>query len=188
MSSSLYKWIEQRIKPAVQCGTLLDIGPGRLRPGLSLLTDNDSLDLISIAYSASDKTELEMLIKKRHLGSRVNCEQETLNSIELPDHSVDAVISFGAMHQWKKPAKVFDEIKRVLKHNGPYFIGDARSDTSVIKQIVNFNSDPHIKRLYQQRKNCYSLSGLRNLLLTTKLDDAVIKADGPDLWVVNKEQ
>lgn len=56
-----------------------------------------------------------------------------LNAYEIPfpDQSLDLVISTLSLHHWRDPVKVLNEIARVLKPGGAFYIFDLRRDMAL---------------------------------------------------------
>ncbi len=185
MGTSLYHWLDKIIKPTLPCGRVLEIGPGWIWPGLKLLKQNSHMDLIIAGYESEQQQAA--LDQARQLGvrSRVSVAHQTGGTISLPDQSVDGVISFGGLHQWDNPGHMLDEIRRVLKHQGAYFIGDVRGDQPLWEQWFNFNRQAAIKNLYRQRKKSWTLPRLQDLIACCHLDQAALEGTGPDLWILS---
>jgi len=177
--------MEKTIKPALVCGTVLELGPGELFPGLKLIRNNALIDIVSANYLSGEADQAYQLAKSYGLSRQVDYSKAVNQLAAMPDCSVDAILSFGAMHQWEKPVRVLDEIKRVLKHRGVYFIGDIRSDQFSINQWFNFNKEPGLRKIYRNRKKAYSMDKVKELLWFSKLSNAKVKISGPDFWITN---
>ena len=123
-------WIETKslLDHGLTYGCALEIGHGPGYLGLewlkhthaTMLTGLDiSPDMQALAlrnaqeYGLTDRTEY-------HLGSG--------DRIPFDDEAFEAVFTNGSLHEWGNPRGTFDEIWRVLKGNGRYFISDLRRD------------------------------------------------------------
>ena len=62
------------------------------------------------------------------LGERVDFRLGNVETLPFPDHSLDLVVSTLSLHHWSDPPGVLDEVARVLKPGGAYFIFDLRRD------------------------------------------------------------
>ena len=109
-------------------GTLADIGCG---PGylLQLIAKEiPQLDLIGVDVSEEmlrkGATNLSTLGREK----RVQLKQGDIQKLPLEDDSVDFIVSTLSLHHWSDPKSAFDEIHRVLKHEGQFLLFDLRRD------------------------------------------------------------
>ncbi len=178
--------LKKVIQPKCLAGTVLEIGPGTLWPGLRLLQQNARLDLKGVGYSAEERSQALEKAKQWQCRARVEyLPPRDEKKFFLPDRSVDVVISFGALHAWQQPAAVCNEIARVLKVGGGFFIGDVRQDAKWWSSALLSNRTPGLKAVYQAKKQSHSLSEFRALLAGTRLEHGVVQTRGPDVWVLN---
>ena len=127
-------WMETKalLESGITAGHALEIGhgPGYLGLEWLKLTEGTALTGLDIspdmqilarrnasAYGFDDRTEY-------HLG---NC-----NALPFADESFDAVFTNGSLHEWEDPCGAFDEMWRVLKPGGRYFISDLRRDMGFV--------------------------------------------------------
>jgi ubiquinone/menaquinone biosynthesis C-methylase UbiE len=121
-------WIETKriIASGINCGLALEIGPGPGYLGLEWLkktTETNlkcveiSKDMIQIAY----KNALEY-----NLTDRVEYVHGKVEEIPFGENMFDAVFSNGSLHEWPDPVQAFNEIHRVLKNEGRFFISDLK--------------------------------------------------------------
>lgn len=179
--------LRQIIRPRLTCGKILELGPGRIRPALKLLENSRDLDLLGIGYTSQERELAMSEARQRGLLPRVEYHAGELKDISLPDQSVDAVLSFGGLRAWKQSIDIFDEIARVLKFGGEFFLGDARCDLGWPRALLTGYGDPDLKEIYRFRKQCPSVSALRELLAHTRLDHARVEIRGPDVWIVRSD-
>ena len=121
-------WIEtpSLLKHGITNGQALEIGHGPGYLGLEWLKQTTDTRLVGLdispdmqslagrnaqAYGLTDHTEYR-------LGS---CDQ-----LPFDDNTFEAVFTNGSLHEWANPCGAFDEIWRVLKPGGSYFISDLR--------------------------------------------------------------
>ncbi len=185
--NSLSKMLRQTIQPRLTCGKILELGPGRARPSLKLLGNSRDLDMLGIGYTSQERDMAMDEARQRDLLTRVEYHTGELTDISLPDNSVDAVLSFGGLRAWKQPIVIFDEIARVLKFGGEFFLGDARSDLGWPGAQLAGYSNPDLKEIYHFRKQCYSVSEMRELLAHSRLENGKVEIRGPALWIVRSD-
>jgi ubiquinone/menaquinone biosynthesis C-methylase UbiE len=170
----------------VTAGTLLEIGPGTLWPGMQYLPGHPHLELIGTGYDPAERTAARLQARKLKLLSRVDYREGRGDRLPLDDHSVDAVISYGSLHQWSRPLAMLDEIARVLKLGGRYFIGNVRRDASWLSTFWAGIRDPTLRSVYAARPKTPDLAELQRLWEMSKLSAAEFIFIGPDVWAVSK--
>jgi len=185
--NSLPMMLQQIIRPRLTCGRILELGPGRIRPALKLLGSSRGLDMLGIGYTGQERDLA--LAEARQLGLLTRVEYHTgeLRDIPLPDHSVDAVISFGGLRAWKQAIDIFDEIARVLKFGGEFFLGEARCDLSWPGALLAGCGNSDLRESYRFREQCPGAPELRELLAHTRLEHARVEIRGPDVWIVRSD-
>lgn len=123
-----YRLMAQEIA-AVAKGTLLDVGTGsglvpieigRLLPSAQITGIDVSEAMVAIARKNGKDSGL----------SNVSFQSMNGGALEFTDNSLDMVISTDALHHWKRPTAVLDEIYRCLKPGGEAWVYDGYSDAS----------------------------------------------------------
>jgi len=101
-------------------------GPGYL--GLEWLKATSETQLVALDISA-DMIELARGNASEYgLERRVEYVLGRGDRLPFPDASFDAVFTNGSLHEWSNPRGTFDEIWRVLRPGGRYFVSDLRRD------------------------------------------------------------
>lgn len=113
-------------------GTVLEIGPGPGYLGLEWLKRADaSSRLYWLEISEDMKRVSEGNAEEYGLKDRiVTIIGDATKKIPFDDACFDGVFTAGSMHEWSDPLTVFNEIERVLKPNGSFYIGDLKRDTN----------------------------------------------------------
>ncbi len=123
-----YKRIARQAASEVQVGQALEIGPGPGFISLELAKLLPEIDVVGLDLS---ETMIEMAEKNAEaygLAERVRFEKGDAAQMPFEDDSFDLIVSSGSLHHWDKPAKIFNEIHRVLKPGGSALISDLRGD------------------------------------------------------------
>jgi len=117
--------IANDVASRMSSGTVLDIGsgPGYLLVDIAAMTS--SLRLLGI-----DLSRRMVRMARRRSEKLENVRFVFGDAARLPfrDDSVDLVISTGALHHWRQPAKAFHECYRVLRTGAEAWIYDGCPD------------------------------------------------------------
>ncbi|MCD4814653.1 class I SAM-dependent methyltransferase [bacterium] len=186
MSQRLYKVIDIKVASRIFCGTVLEIGPGTTWPGQRLLKKNTHLELTGIGFSGEQRAQALIQAKQWGVRTKTTYIPGELTKIPLPDKSIDAVVSFGALHAWEQPMIVFNEIARVLKIEGEFFIGDVRQDATWWQIPWMPGKSQGIRAVYQSRRTAMTASDLCLLLAGTQIKQCRVSISGPDLWITKQ--
>lgn len=123
-----YKRIARQAAYEAQAGQALEIGPGPGFISLELARLLPEMDVVGLDLS---ETMIEMAEKNAQaygLADRVRFEQGDAAAMPFQDDSFDLIVSSGSLHHWDKPARIFNEIHRVLKPGGSALVFDLRGD------------------------------------------------------------
>jgi len=123
-------WIETNrvIAFGIDSGLALEIGPGSGYLGLEWLKKTTNTNLKCVEISPDMIKIAEKNTKEYHFTERVECKEGKAEVIPFSDNMFDAVFTNGSLHEWPDPMKAFNEIHRVLKRGGKFFISDMRRD------------------------------------------------------------
>jgi ubiquinone/menaquinone biosynthesis C-methylase UbiE len=125
-------WIETGdvIKSGIVQGHALEIGHGPGYLGLEWLKKTKNTRLTGLDISP-DMTALAAK-NAREYGLEDRTTYDTGKGDRLPyaDNTFDAVFTNGSLHEWVNPQGTFEEIYRVVKPGGRFFISDMRRDMS----------------------------------------------------------
>lgn len=182
-------WIETQslLEHEINAGHALEIGHGPGYLGLEWLKRSEGTVLTGLdispdmhalachnadAYGFSDRVEY-------HLG----------NGDHLPFETgyFDAVFTNGSLHEWCNPCGTFNEIWRVLKPGGTYYISDLRRDMNFfVRSFLWLGTKPTAIRpgLKTSIDAAYTPAELRDLAAGSNLSDSYIEANplGITLW------
>jgi ubiquinone/menaquinone biosynthesis C-methylase UbiE len=114
----------------IRHGRILDVGTGpgylpveiaNLVPGVEVVGVDISRDMVKIARRNAEKAKVS---------DRVRFRFEDANDMSFEDSLFDFIVSTGALHHWKNPLRVINEVHRVLRRKGQAWIYDFRRDAS----------------------------------------------------------
>ena len=175
-------WIETRalIKSGIDKGKALEIGPGPGYLGLEWLKKTDGTKLYGVEISPDMIRLAEKNSSKYGLSNRVSYRRGDASSIPFADSEFNAVFSNGSLHEWSKPIDAFNEIHRVLKPAGRFFISDLRRDMFfVVRWFLFINTKPRAIRpgFVTSIEASYTPAELRELVASSRLAGAVVRAN-----------
>ncbi len=166
---------ESILNSRVDLGCALEIGPGPGYQGLEWLKKTEDTTLKGLDISG----EMVALAKKNArdygLESRAEYFVGDASRISFGDSFFDAVISTNSLHEWSRPKETFNEIYRVLRPGGKYFISDLRRDMSplmkwfILLQPTNVRSEKMRSGFASSVNASYTLSEIPELLADTNL-------------------
>jgi ubiquinone/menaquinone biosynthesis C-methylase UbiE len=127
-SADFYMRTAQEVAGKMNAGRLLDVGTG---PGY--LPTHIALRAPKIQIVGIDLSRKMVELARRHsdeqgVSRSVRFEPGNAGAMRFTDGSFDMVISTRALHYWKNPMKVLNEIHRVLKPGGEAWIYDLCRD------------------------------------------------------------
>jgi ubiquinone/menaquinone biosynthesis C-methylase UbiE len=168
-----YLYTAEIVESGIQSGRALEIGPGPGYLGLEWLKNTEGTRLTGLDISAGMVKVAEKNALEYGLGDRA--EYVVGNAMALPfdDGVFDAVFSNASLHEWDDPVAVFNEIHRVLKEGGKFYISDLRRDMFfLVKFFLRLQSKPKEMRsgLDSSLEASYIEEEVRDILHETKLE------------------
>jgi ubiquinone/menaquinone biosynthesis C-methylase UbiE len=175
-------WIETRalIKSGIDKGKALEIGPGPGYLGLEWLKRTKGTTLFGVEVSPDMMRLAEKNASLYRLSNRVSYRRGDASSIPFANSEFDAVFSNGSLHEWSKPTDAFNEIHRVLKPGGLFFISDLRRDMFfAVRWFLFANTKPKAIRsgLITSIGASYTPTELRELAASSRLAGASVRAN-----------
>jgi ubiquinone/menaquinone biosynthesis C-methylase UbiE len=129
-------WIEtpSLLKHNIINGQALEIGYGPGYLGLEWLKQTTDTRLVGLDISPDMQTLAQRNAQTHRLADRTRYHLGNCDQLPFDDNAFDAIFTSGSLHEWANPCGAFDEIWRVLKPGGRYFIADLRRDMSRLMQ------------------------------------------------------
>ena len=96
------------------------------------------------------------------------------------DNTFDGVFTNGSLHEWSQPKNIFNEIYRVLKPEGIYFISDLKRDMNFfIKCFMKAVTKPvEIRPGFITSINAaYTSKEIQSILNNTDLKNSTVSSD-----------
>jgi ubiquinone/menaquinone biosynthesis C-methylase UbiE len=123
-----YRRIAQKAASEVQAGQALEIGPGPGFISLELAKLLPEMDVTGLDLSQTMVEMAEKNAREYGLSERVQFKKGDAAEMPFADGSFDLIVSSGSLHHWEEPARIFNEVHRVLKPGGSALIFDLRGD------------------------------------------------------------
>jgi len=186
-------WLEVKaiIASGIDHGLALEIGPGpgylglewlKLTRGTELQGLDISPDMIALAEANADEYGLV---------DRVRYVLGAGQKLPFGGGTFDAVFSNGSLHEWSEPEMTFEEISRVLKPGGRFFISDLRRDVLLpVRWFLYLASSPREIRpgLVTSLNAAYTPGEAGELLERTSLDTGKVRKNPIGLEIVGKKE
>jgi len=184
-------WMEtdQIIKAGINQGSALEIGPGPGYLGLEWLKKTEGTRLAGLEISSNMIEVAEKNAREYNLEARVEYIEGDAQKMPLDDNLFDSVFANGSLHEWSNPKKIFNEIYRVLKPGGLYFISDLRRDTNpFIKWFMKIVTKPKelIPGLVTSFNAAYIVDEVKSILKDTNLKNYKVSKDTMGLTITGK--
>lgn len=172
-------WMETDaiIKSGIKKGMVLEIGPGPGYLGLEWLKKTEETSLRGVEISPEMIKIAGRNTNEYGFEHRVEYVQSDAQHIPFEDNHFDGVFTNGSLHEWTQPESIFNEIYRVLKPQGRYFISDLRRDINpLLKWLMYAMTKPkEIKPGFISSVNAaYTEKEIQDLLQHTKLSSATV--------------
>ncbi len=168
------------IKSGIIYGAALEIGPGPGYVGLEWLKKTKSSSLIGVEISPAMIVVAGKNAAEYGLSDRAKYViYNAVDGLPFPDGSFDVVFATGSLHEWEKPENIFDEIYRVLKTGGRYFVSDLRRDISLPAKWLMLALCPRDMRqgFMSSLGAAYTSGEISKILSATKLSGCEVKND-----------
>ena len=139
-----HHFVAGALAQGVEAGDALDLGTGpgyvarqvaRSRPGLRMVGLDLSLHMVERARQGAVQAGMD---------GRQLWPQADGHRLPFADDSFDLVISSYALHHWLDPLRIMNEIARVLKPGGRYYIGDVCREVDTTQRLFAYGSIPFV--------------------------------------------
>lgn len=172
-------WIEtpRIISSGIDAGHVLEVGPGPGYLGLEWLSHTSHTHLTGLEIS---EEMIQIALKNAaeyELQERVRYVHDDARSMPFEDNSFDCAFSNGSLHEWAEPCIVLEEIHRVLKPGGRYFVSDLRRDINIFTRAFFYlATKPRYMRegLKTSLQASYTADELRGILASTCLESPAV--------------
>jgi len=173
-------WIEtnQILKSGITEGVALEIGPGPGYLGLEWLKKTEGTKLTGLEISPKMISMAEKNAREYGLEERVKYVEGDAQKMLFENNTFDGAFTNGSLHEWSQPIWIMDELFRVLKPCGKYFISDMRRDMSpLMKWFMKLVTKPKEIRpgLTSSINASYTTEEIESIIAETGLEEHELK-------------
>ena len=165
------------IASGINRGDALEIGPGPGYLGLEWLRDTNGTTLTGLDISPNMIEIAKHNAAEYELTERVRYLLADASDMPFENDQFDCVFSSASLHEWAQPKLIMNEIARVLKPDGSYYITDLRRCMSNLwKWVVWFLARPKEVRPYfiASVNESYMIKDVKNILRDTQLRNSSV--------------
>jgi ubiquinone/menaquinone biosynthesis C-methylase UbiE len=171
-------------------GEAVDLGCGAGQLVMEIARKAPGLHMTGIDLSEKMLADARQSAQRLGLEDRVDFRLGNVEEIPFPDQSLDLVISTASLHHWTDPGKVLNEIDRVLKPGGAYYVFDLRRDMALPFYLLIWFATQFIVPAALHRVNeplgsrnaSYTVQELADLVRQSRLRSGKV-ISGP-IWIV----
>lgn len=141
-------------KWGITAGKVLDVGTGTGLLAIEFAKEIPGVEVVGLDLSDVALELARDNAQESGVSSRVSFEKGDAEDTPFEDDTFDLVISGNTLHLLKNPVRMFDEIHRVLKPNGRFFVSDfRRSWLGVLTEHLRASYSPQeVRDLLSQSK------------------------------------
>jgi SAM-dependent methyltransferase len=175
-------WIETKdvLKAGIVSGHALEVGPGPGYLGLEWLKATDSTRLTGLDISPDMLDVARRNAVQYEFESRATYIDSPGGQMPFADATFDGVFTNGSLHEWQNPTQVMNEIARVLKPTGRYFISDLRRDMNpMLRWLMWLGCQPNAMRpgLTTSLNASYTPRELKEIVGASQLPTPEVRAN-----------
>lgn len=167
------------LKSGITQGCALEIGYGPGYLGLEWLKQTENTTLVGLDISMDMQSLAKRNAQSYRLTARTEYRLGSCDHMPFGDSSFDAVFTNGSLHEWNNPCGAFEEIWRVLRLGGRYFISDLRRDMNpLVRAFLWLGTQPASIRpgFRTSIEAAYTPQELCNLAERTRLKNGKLSA------------
>jgi len=179
------------LESGITTGHALEIGHGPGYLGLEWLKHTQGTTLTGLDISPDMHELAQKNAAVYGFSDRTDYQMGNCNALPFADEHFDAVFTNGSLHEWADPCGAFDEIWRVLKPGGRFYISDLRRDmSSLMSSVMWLSTRPASIRpgLLTSIRAAYTPGELLKMLADTKLRGALVSGGWIDVSIQGEKR
>ncbi len=138
------RFVAGALAQGVTDGLALDLGTGPGYVAVEIVRGQPKLKIVGLDLAAHMVEKARRYATWVRLDGRVMWPQADGHRLPFADESFDLVFSSFALHHWQDPLGVLDEVARVLRPGGRYYLADVCRELTLLQRLVAYASVPAI--------------------------------------------
>jgi ubiquinone/menaquinone biosynthesis C-methylase UbiE len=186
------RFIAGTLAQGVDHGLALDLGTGPGYVAAEVARRRPSLRLIGLDLAAHMVEKARRYAAWTRLDGRAMWPQADAQRLPFADGHFDLVFSSFALHHWHEPLQVLNEVARVLKPGGRYYIADLCREPNLFQRLLAYASIPAVSLpfgsyrgyggYYESMRAAYTRAEARDLLARSALPPGKVALNST--WLV----
>lgn len=164
----------------ITAGHALEIGHGPGYLGLEWLKKTQGTRLTGLDISPDMTALARRNAREYGLSERTVYQGGEGNKLPYEDNTFDAVFTNGSLHEWVDPLGTFNEMVRIIKPGGRFFISDLRRDMSAfMRWFLWLGTKPESIRpyLFSSIDAGYTPVELKEMVTKTTMREATVSGN-----------
>lgn len=190
--SAYRRFVKGVLAQGVARGRALDVGTGPGVVAAEVARRRPELSVTGLDLSAHMVEQAPMRARWAAVDGRTGWLQADGYRLPFADGTFDLVFSSFALHHWEAPEEMLDEMARVLRQGGRYYIADLYREPNLVQRLFAYASIPVISLLfgsyrgyggyYESLRSGYTMAEAERLMANSGLPPGRVGLDGT--WFV----
>lgn len=187
-----HRFVSGALAQGVAQGLALDLGTGPGYVAVEIARGQPDLRIIGLDLAAHMVGKARRYAAWTRMDGRALWPQADGHRLPFSDASFDLVFSSFALHHWQDPLQVLNEMARVLRPGGRYYVSDVCREPSLVQRLLAYASIPAISLAfgsyrgyggyYESLRAGYTRAEARDLLARSALPPGEVRLEST--WLV----
>jgi len=138
------RFVAGALAQGVSRGLALDLGTGPGYVAVELVRRRPDLRMVGLDLAAHMVEKASRYAAWTRLDGRALWPQADAHRLPFANGSFDLVFSSFALHHWDDPLRILNEIARVLKSQGRYYVADVCREPNLVQRLFAYASIPAV--------------------------------------------